>query len=175
MERLLPFAAGVFLLYWPYVWCWYRRETLDSYGLIWRINRAAIIQTFALTLAVLAALTPLALLWPWDRLPHKQNINTVLNLLSSGLAAAVIEETFFRGWVHPVLRKKLSPIAAIFITNLIFAPAHLFAAPYFLSLLTFFPGLIMSWLREKYGNVFPSILFHFLGNVWSIWFFPAHF
>jgi len=175
MDKLIPFAAGVFLLYWPYLWCWYKKADPAAYGLIWNFDRKAIFFTLLLTAAVLAALTPIALLWPWDILPHKRNLDTVYSLILSGLAAAIIEETFFRGWMQTVLKKKLSPAAAVVVTNLIFAPAHLFASPHFVSLLTFFPGLIMGGLREKYKNVLPSILFHFLGNIWSIWFFPYHF
>ena len=40
-------------------------------------------------------------------------------------------------------------------------------------LCTFFPGLIMGWLKYRYQNLFPPALFHFIGNIWSIWFFPC--
>lgn len=167
--------AGIFLLYWPYIWCRVRKESIDEYGLRWVYDKDSILQTLLVSAGVLSILTPVALYWPWDTLPHSRTPGMVMSMLASGLAAAIIEETFFRGWVQPILRRKLSAFAAIVITNLIFAPIHLIAAPSVISLATFFPGLIMGTLRERYGNIFPSILFHFLGNVWAIWFFPSPF
>ena len=138
-------------------------------------EKKAIAQTLIITAFTLSMLTAVALVWPWDDLPHRRPFDLVLKLIISGLAAAVAEEIFFRGWMQPMLRKRYSATVSIVAVNLVFAPLHLIAAPYFISLLTFFPGLIMGWLRERYGNILPSIIFHFLGNVWSIWFFPSPF
>ncbi len=138
-------------------------------------EKRAIAQTLIITAFTLSMLTAVALVWPWDDLPHRRPFDMVLKLIISGLAAAVAEEIFFRGWMQPMLRKRYSAAVSIVAVNLVFAPLHLIAAPYFISLLTFFPGLIMGWLRERYGNILPSIIFHFLGNVWAIWFFPSPF
>ena len=138
-------------------------------------EKKAIAQTLIITAFTLSMLTAVALVWPWDDLPHRRPFDLVLKLIISGLAAAVAEEIFFRGWMQPMLRKRYSAAVSIVAVNLVFAPLHLIAAPYFISLLTFFPGLIMGWLRERYGNILPSIIFHFLGNVWAIWFFPSPF
>ena len=138
-------------------------------------EKKAIAQTLIITAFTLSMLTAVALVWPWDDLPHRRPFGLVLKLIISGLAAAVAEEIFFRGWMQPMLRKRYSATVSIVAVNLVFAPLHLIAAPYFISLLTFFPGLIMGWLRERYGNILPSIIFHFLGNVWAIWFFPSPF
>ena len=138
-------------------------------------EKRAIAQTLIITAFTLSMLTAVALVWPWEDLPHRRPFDMVLKLIISGLAAAVAEEIFFRGWMQPMLRKRYSATVSIVAVNLVFAPLHLIAAPYFISLLTFFPGLIMGWLRERYGNILPSIIFHFLGNVWAIWFFPSPF
>ena len=71
-----------------------------------------------------------------------------------------------------MIKKYLPVPAAVLLTNMIFAPIHLIAAPNIISLTTFFPGVIMSILRERYGNILPSVIFHFVGNIWAIWFFP---
>ena len=138
-------------------------------------DKRAILQTLVITAFTLLLLTAVALVWPWDDLPHRRPFDIVLKLMISGFAAAVAEEIFFRGWMQPALRRRYSAAVSIVAVNLVFAPLHLIAAPYLISLLTFFPGLIMGWLRERYGNILPSIIFHFLGNVWSIWFFPSPF
>lgn len=130
-------------------------------------------ETLVVTAAVLAVLTAVALAWPWEELPRHRGLRSVAELAASGLAAAVIEETFFRGWLQPMFAKKLGPYAAIVAVNLIFAPVHLVAAPYWISLCTFFPGLVMGWLKYRHNSLLPPALFHFLGNVWAIWFFPS--
>jgi membrane protease YdiL (CAAX protease family) len=175
MRSFASLAIGAALLYWPYLWCWVRKENIEIYGLRWDFDPVAIFHTLLITAFVLILLTPVALLWPWDTLPHHRSLTAVLNMIASGLAAAIIEETFFRGWLQTMLRKKMSAVIAICIVNLIFAPIHLIASPSLISLATFFPGLIMGALKERYNNVLPSIMFHFLGNIWAIWFFPAPF
>lgn len=147
----------------------------DGVSLSFACDRKALGQTLVITALTLLFLTAVALLWPWEDLPRSRSLDAVLNLSLSGLLAAVAEESFFRGWMQPMLRKKFSAAVAITAVNLVFAPLHLIAIPSFVSLLTFFPGLIMGWLRERYGSILPSIIFHFLGNIWAIWFFPSPF
>ena len=113
-------------------------------------GRRAVAETLVVTAAVLAVLTVVALAWPWEELPRRRGLRAVLELAASGLAAAVIEETFFRGWLQPVFARRLGPYAAIVAVNLIFAPVHLFAAPYWISLCTFFPG--SSWAGSSTGT-----------------------
>lgn len=161
------------MLYFPNLWCRLREEAPESYGLCWNFNRRDFIQTLLITGGVLVLLTVVALHWPWDTLPHKRTLGEVLNMGAGGLAAAVIEETFFRGWLQPLFAKRYDPYVAIVLTNLIFTPIHLFVAPNLISLCIFFPGCIMGWLKHRYNNLFPPALFHFLGNVWAIWFFPV--
>lgn len=174
-KEIFSLCAGIALLYWPYVWCWFKKEHPEDYGLLWRCGKRAVYETLTVTAFVLLILTPVALFWPWDSLPHKREFSFALKLIASGLAAAVIEETFFRGWLQTVLRKRFSAFWAVVLVNCFFAPMHLIAAPYIISLATFFPGLIMGALKERYNNVVPGMIFHFLGNVWAVWFFPSPF
>ena len=150
-----------------------RAEDVSPFRVVF--DKRAILQTLVITAFTLLLLTAVALVWPWDDLPHRRPFDIVLKLMISGFAAAVAEEIFFRGWMQPALRRRYSAAVSIVAVNLVFAPLHLIAAPYLISLLTFFPGLIMGWLRERYRNILPSIIFHFLGNVWAIWFFPSPF
>ncbi|MDL2297914.1 CPBP family intramembrane metalloprotease [Synergistaceae bacterium OttesenSCG-928-D05] len=173
--EIVAFIAGAFLLYWPYVWCWYRKESLDSYGLVWNFNKKDTVQTIILSVVLLALLTPISIIWPGSNAPHMRSFEFVLKMGASGLAAAVIEETFFRGWLQTLFRRRFSAIPSIIMVNMIFAPIHLIAHPNPMSLLTFFPGLVMGALREKYNNIFPAMIFHLLGNLWAIWFYPSAF
>lgn len=160
------------MLYFPYVWCYFRKESAEAYGLQWYADRQSLRFTLLLTCAVLALLTPAALLWPGVSLPFRRSGREVFNLLCAGLAAAVIEETFFRGFVQTMFKRRFNLFFSVICVNVLFAASHLAAVRNYWLLATFFPGLVMSFLREKYGNILPSMIFHFLGNVWAVWFFP---
>jgi len=173
MRNFAISSVAVLMLYFPYIWCKIRHEDSSVYGLDWKVGKSALRFTLLTSAVVLLVLTPVALCWPNTMLPHKRTTAAALNMIAAGLAAAVIEETFYRGWLETLLKRKMNIYAAIVIVNILFASSHLVLAPNNLWLLaTFFPGLIMSFLREKYGNILPSIIFHFLGNLWAVWFFP---
>lgn len=177
----LSFFLGLAMLYAPYLWCSRRREDPQLYGLRWFVTREAWRDVVMMTVFTLIPLTPVALYWQPRRIPYSFDAVTVLEFLSAGTAAAFIEETFFRGFVQTMLTRRFSEstcseavggVAAILITAAMFALTHLFIGPSWVRLATFFPGVIMGWLRWRHGSVMPSILYHMFGNVWSIWFFP---
>ena len=171
-REMISFAAGCFLLYFPFVWCRVRNEDPMDYGLILRRSKKDVIETLLISLAILLLITPAAFYLAQISLPIHRGGADVMRLAASGLAAAIIEEFFFRGWLQSLLRKRFSAFFAIVAVNMVFAPIHLIATRDPRILLTFFPGLVMGGLRERYGNVLPSIIFHFLGNLWAVWFFP---
>jgi hypothetical protein len=167
------FAVAALLLYGPYLWCRLRDEPTNLYGLDWRLDRRGTLEALAATLLTLVPLTGIALWWPWDDLPHSRSGEYAFTFAASGLAAAVIEETFYRGFLQTILRRRLPFLAALTITSGLFAASHLILFPRLLFLATFFPGLVMGTLRERNGTVAPGALYHFLCNIWAIWFFPA--
>lgn len=132
-------------------------------------------ETLAVTIFVLLGLTVIAAIWPFEHLPRTMPAKRVAELALSGIFAAVAEELFFRGWLQPLFRKKMGPAAAVTAVNLIFAPLHLIAVPHIISLSVFFPGMIMGWMKERYGSIWPSMFFHSVGNIWAIWYFPLPF
>jgi membrane protease YdiL (CAAX protease family) len=77
--------------------------------------------------------------------------------------------------MQPLFRKKFSAILSIIFTSAIFACSHVFVARAPFIFAVFFPGMIMGFLRERHGNISTSTLFHAAGNIWAIWFVPAHF
>lgn len=169
---IIPTAIGMILLYTPFAWCRYRNEDQLAYGLSWRFDKKGLIEGLIITFAVLGFLTLVAMRWPLEHLPRHRTLWSALNLACAGLAAAIIEEVFYRGWIQPLLRKKLRASWAILITGAIFAASHVFVARMPFLIAVFFPGCIMGFLRERHGNISTSTMFHFLGNLWAIWFAP---
>ncbi|GHS92787.1 hypothetical protein AGMMS50276_01480 [Synergistales bacterium] len=175
---LLGLAIAAFMIYFPYAWCGRRRESEESYGLKWFMGKGAAFET---TLSVLLSVVPLTFVsyyWPMGfdfktvGGPFRLDLLTALNMLGGGLGASFIEETFYRGWLQTIAVRKMGAWLAIPLVALLFALSHLFVAPSWLRVATFFPGIIMGLLRHRHGSVLPSIIYHALCNVWAVWWIP---
>jgi membrane protease YdiL (CAAX protease family) len=174
--RLLPgLIIAAFMLYFPYIWCKRRKESEEAYGLRWFMGPGAWRDTVTATLATLVPLTFVSFYWPsaWGAGgPFRPGALTALNLLGGGVAASFIEETFYRGWMQTLCIRKLGAWIAIPLVSLLFALSHLFVAPSWLRVATFFPGLVMGLLRHRGGSVLPAIIYHAVCNVWAVWWMP---
>ena len=168
MKILLALA----MLYGPYIWCRFLGQSTTSWGLEWKLSRRSALETVFAAAATLIPLTIVRFLF--FRYPLKVDFSALefAGMAAGGLAAAVIEETFFRGFIQTILSRRLGAVISITATSAIFAVSHLPLQPDPLILSTFFPGLVMGLLRERHGSVFPAILYHGAGNLWAIWFFP---
>lgn len=74
------------------------------------------------------------------------------------------EEFFFRGFIQDSIGRNYK---AVVFVSLLFTLAHVpraFFLSDWISLLSFFPSLVMGWLYMKTENVLPGILFHFFAN-----------
>lgn len=89
-------------------------------------------------------------------------------LLVAGLVP-VVEESFFRGMVYPLLRYQGGPLLAILVSGFLFAVVHLNPAGegweiFLLMPGLLIPGVLLGLLREWSGSVLPCILLHSLQN-----------
>ncbi len=74
------------------------------------------------------------------------------------------EEFFFRGFLQDSMGRNYK---AVLFVSLLFSLAHVpraFFLNEWISLLSFFPSLVMGWLYMKTNNVLPGTLFHFFAN-----------
>ena len=81
-------------------------------------------------------------------------------LLVAGLVP-LVEELFFRGMVYPLMRARMGALPAIALNALLFALVH------FVPLLIpglFVVGMLLAYLRERSGSIWPSVLYHTLQN-----------
>lgn len=122
--------------------------------------------------AFLLALTPLAVLVAGSFPPRSPEAREAVISLLQAPVVALAEEYLFRGYLFYLLGKASKDERWLILSSsALFALAHLpLKGPAYL--LTFFPGLLMGWLRLKSGSILPSSLFHALGNAWAIWFSP---
>ena len=171
----LGFLVAAFMLYFPYFWCRRRNESEETYGLRWFMGKGARRDALLATVVTLVPLTFVSFYWPrsWGLGgPFRPSVWTAVNQLGGGLAAAFVEETFYRGWMQTLCVRKWGACFAIFFTSAVFSLSHLFVAPSWLRIATFFPGLVMGLLRHRNGSVMPAIVYHAVCNVWAVWWMP---
>jgi membrane protease YdiL (CAAX protease family) len=94
--------------------------------------------------------------------------------LTVGVATAVIEEVAFRGVLYQWLRANIGPIMGIVLSALIFSLFHLrlvypggllgLSATFQVML----GGILLAFLYEKSGSIWPSIYLHGVNNVIGI-------
>ena len=90
---------------------------------------------------------------------------TVYVLLFQLLSVSFPEEFFFRGFLQDTIGRNFK---AVLLVSLLFAVAHIPKALLlgdWMSLLTFFPSLVMGWLYMKTNNILPGTIFHLLANL----------
>ena len=86
-------------------------------------------------------------------------------LLASIVAAPVAEEIFFRGFLFGGLRRGLPFVAAALVSAVIFGAFH-YTGPHSLTVLPqlAFLGLVLAWIYERSGSIYPTIALHVLNN-----------
>lgn len=103
----------------------------------------------------------LELIWSFN-LPPKLALEIVMQIF----LVALPEELFFRGFLQGALVKHgLNMWLSAILTNIIFAVGHLANSFSPSRLLTFFPGLIFSYLINKNKSLLSPILFHAACNI----------
>jgi membrane protease YdiL (CAAX protease family) len=96
-------------------------------------------------------------------------------LLYQFLYVAVAEEIFFRGYVQNnilnlltaqnISQKPSRNWLSIILSASVFAVAHVIVLGRFISVVTFFPGLLLGWLFIRTKSLIAPILFHAMANV----------
>ncbi len=174
LASVVGLFAAAFMLYFPYTWCRWKNENEEDFGLKWYVTSKAKREVFIALAITLIPLTVAVIFLPssWGGGVKTHSFWKTLDILGGGIAAAFIEETFFRGWLQTLAVRKLGTYAGIIISTAIFASVHLIANSSPIRLATFFPGLVMAALRHRNGSVMPSIIYHAVCNVWAVWFSP---
>lgn len=180
MVMLLGLAAAAFMFYFPFFWCRAAEQDEKDFGLAMPKDLdsyclSLICAAFALAFT-LVPLTMVSAFWPdkWGGAgPRYVPFLRAIDFLGGGLAAAIIEEVFFRGFLQTIIVKRIGAFLGIILTALIFAASHLIVMPGWLRFATFFPGLVMGILRHYCKSIMPSVLYHAICNIWAVWYAPG--
>jgi membrane protease YdiL (CAAX protease family) len=81
------------------------------------------------------------------------------------VAPAVLEEIALRGLLQHWLQVALRPMSALILASALFAALHfsLVSFPYL-----FLVGMLLGWAKWKTGSLYPSMLLHFLHNLFVV-------
>ncbi|KPK76921.1 MAG: hypothetical protein AMJ79_04945, partial [Phycisphaerae bacterium SM23_30] len=106
------------------------------------------------------------------KVPSDQWLNWLLYQI---MYVAGAEELFFRGYLQssllrlaPTTNAKYSriwPLTTVIISAAAFALAHVILTNNALSILIFFPGVVLGWLFLRTRSLLAPILFHALANI----------
>jgi uncharacterized protein len=122
---------------------------------------------FALSLAlqVLAHFLPIPKELPIDSFFRTPAEAWALSILSVTLAP-LMEELFFRGFLYPVLARRLGLPIAVFLTALGFALLHLaqLGSAWGPVLVIFLVGIVLTMVRAKTNSVAAGVLIHMAYN-----------
>jgi membrane protease YdiL (CAAX protease family) len=91
--------------------------------------------------------------------------STAYYIIFQLLSVSLPEEFFFRGFLQDSIGRNFR---AVLLVSLLFSIAHLPRAIFFnewISLLSFFPSIVMGWLYMKTNNILPGTIFHLLANL----------
>jgi membrane protease YdiL (CAAX protease family) len=134
----------------------------------WPSNIAAyVVAGFALSLAlqVLAHFLPIPKELPIDSFFRTPAEAWALSILSITLAP-LMEELFFRGFLYPVLARRLGLPIAVFVTALGFALLHVaqLGRAWGPVLVIFLVGIVLTTVRAKTNSVAAGVLIHMAYN-----------
>jgi membrane protease YdiL (CAAX protease family) len=164
-------VAYLLILAYMYVLVTRERRRPDFLAAIhwnWPSNIAAyVVAGFARSLAlqVLAHFLPIPRELPIDSFFRTPAEAWALSILSVTLAP-LMEELFFRGFLYPVLARRLGLPVAVFVTALGFALLH--GAQLMFSwgpvLVIFLVGIVLTMVRSKTNSVAAGVLIHMAYN-----------
>ena len=94
-----------------------------------------------------------------------QGIGFILTLIAAAVIAPIAEEIFFRGFVYGGLRGRIGTLGAMLVSTVFFTALH-FTLDQFIPI--FALGLILAWLYERTGSLYPGMLLHSSNNAISL-------
>ena len=138
---------------------------------------------------LVANFTVVAVLSQFGLQPNQiEQFNFVLNegpgaflvlLLMAGVVAPVVEEIFFRGFLFGLYRRRQSLWVAYVVSSVLFTVAHLqpdrmnLTQMAGLSIGIMLLAMLLAWLYQRTGSLYPSIVAHAVNNATGLILFYA--
>jgi membrane protease YdiL (CAAX protease family) len=176
---VVPVMAAVLWLMWKYLGgSWWPRSTSDARRLYLRANRVPG-PVFAWSLLA-GALSMVALAGCWivlfqlvkmspNALPNFSQyplLTTVMVIVMASLVSPIAEEAAFRGYCQVILEREFAAPAAVAISSVLFALAHLNHGFFWAKLLLYFlVGVVFGAIAFLAHSSIPAIPVHIVGDL----------
>ena len=180
--QVFSYAVMVFTMYATVRWR-YGRSFLDAIRWNWSRIRPWMFVAAGIALAIASQLSEVVLRVPKD-LPIQKFFATTAGAYLMGvlgvLIAPVVEELFFRGFIYPVIARRLGMIGGIAITGALFALLHgaQLAYSWTALLIMFAIGAVLTAIRAVTKSVAASTITHITYNfvlMATLWIGTDHF
>ncbi|MEH7922434.1 CPBP family intramembrane metalloprotease [Staphylococcus pseudintermedius] len=143
---ILPLIIEVLLL----------KRTLNDLGLYIIITKSQLLFVFVL-LSISTLVSYFFLL---------ENNRLALSILFSFITVAISEELYVRGILYFEFKKIWGDLISVILTSFIFAFVYHANSDFFSNLIFRFPlALVLVFVRKKSGNIYNSVLLHYIYNV----------
>jgi membrane protease YdiL (CAAX protease family) len=96
----------------------------------------------------------------------KTHLDWIVLFVGPVIVSPLTEELVFRGYVLNALLGKLSVMAAVAFSAVIFASVHIMFGPG-LMVYIFLGAFVSTYLFIRFKSLYPCILMHFLTNLWA--------
>ncbi len=91
----------------------------------------------------------------------------ILGTLTAAILAPLTEDTIFRGYVYQMFSERTNKWIAIIVSALLFSLLHISFFGPGLTVWVFFFGVASAYLYYKHDSIYPSLLYHFINNIWA--------
>lgn len=142
-----------------------RRVSIGNYAVALFGGMAMAVAANHVTSVIMSILVALGI--PYPQFAETQSgtpVSLVLNLLSTAVLPALIEEMVMRGYVLGALRRYGDKLAII-VSAALFGLIHgnVLQIPF-----AFMLGLVLGWLVVQTNSIWPAVLLHFGNNAMSV-------
>lgn len=101
----------------------------------------------------------------WVALP-KAPLPLFLAFFTIVVLGPFCEELLFRGWIFTALRTRMTFLPTLLLSSIVFAMMH-FESSFLYALVVFPVGLVLGYVRERYGSIKASAIFHSSYNLFA--------
>lgn len=146
------------------------RKSITGKGLLYSLICVSIAMFSYPVLESLLKLLQIPMYWG-DRISYpiqqKETQDIYWGILTAVILAPLTEDTIFRGYVVEMLKERMKKWVAIILGTIIFASVHLqFFGPG-LTVYMLLWSILTCYLYVKFDNIYPSLIFHALNNIWA--------
>lgn len=142
-----------------------KRVSVGNYAVALFGGMAMAVLANYLTNLIMSFLVEMGVPYPqFDETQSGTPVSLLLNLLSTAILPALLEEMVMRGYVLGALRRYGDKLAVV-ITAMLFGLIHgnVLQLPF-----AFFLGLVLGWLVVQTDSIWPAVLLHFGNNAMSV-------